>query len=57
MIGDRPLDTRSGQAAGMRTILLDAEDRFPDGPCTLRVRSVAEVCKIFVPGWTGTGHI
>lgn len=57
MIGDRPLDTRAGHAAGMRTILLDAEDRFPDGPCTLRVCSAAEVCKIFVPGWTDAGQM
>ena len=28
MIGDRPLDTRAGKAAGVRGILLDADGRF-----------------------------
>lgn len=36
MIGDRPLDTAAGRAAGMLSCLLDTEGRFPDDPCELR---------------------
>lgn len=39
MIGDRPLDTAAGRNAGMLSCLLDAENRFPDDPCELRVAS------------------
>ena len=37
MVGDRPLDTEAGMAAGVTSVLLDAEDRFPDGKCDLRI--------------------
>lgn len=37
MIGDRPLDTQAGIAAGVLSILLDTEDRFPDGACDVRI--------------------
>ena len=40
MIGDRPLDTLAGRAAGMRSILIDTEGRFDDTSCDLRVRDV-----------------
>ena len=37
MVGDRPLDTEAGMAAGVFSVLLDVEDRFPDGRCDLRI--------------------
>ncbi len=37
MVGDRPLDTEAGMAAGILGVLLDTEDRFPDGRCDLRI--------------------
>ena len=37
MVGDRPLDTESGMAAGVLSVLLDPEDRFPEGACDLRI--------------------
>lgn len=37
MVGDRPLDTESGLAAGMLSILIDEEGRFPNAACSLRV--------------------
>lgn len=37
MVGDRPLDTEAGMAAGVLSVLLDMEDRFPDGKCDLRI--------------------
>lgn len=37
MIGDRPLDTEAGINAGVLSVLLDTEDRFPDGKCDLRI--------------------
>lgn len=37
MVGDRPLDTESGMAAGVTSVLLDVEDRFPGGACDLRI--------------------
>ena len=43
MIGDRPLDTESGMAAGILSVLIDPEGRFPDGKCDLRVRSAGEL--------------
>ena len=42
MVGDRPLDTESGLAAGVTGVLLDAEDRFPDGKCDLRIHDPNE---------------
>lgn len=47
MIGDRPLDTLSGQSAGMLSILIDPEDRFPGAPCDLQLRSAAELTELF----------
>lgn len=49
MIGDRPLDTEAGLAAGMPGVLIDPEDRFADGACDLRVRSAAELSALFPP--------
>lgn len=43
MIGDRPLDTQAGAAAGMRSILLDPEDRFPDAKCGVRIHHACEL--------------
>mgnify|MGYP002868527861 CR=1 FL=1 len=43
MIGDRPLDVRAGRAAGVRTCLLDPEDRFPKEPCDIRVHDAREI--------------
>ena len=43
MIGDRPLDTEAGMAAGILSVLIDPEGRFPDGKCDLRVRSAEEL--------------
>lgn len=37
MVGDRPLDTESGRNAGITSILVDPEDRFPDAVCDLRI--------------------
>ena len=41
MIGDRLLDIGAGEAAGMRTCLLDEENRFPDARCDYRVSGAA----------------
>ncbi len=40
MVGDRPLDTEAGLSAGMTSILLDTEGRFPDGACDLRIPDI-----------------
>ena len=37
MVGDRPLDTESGVNAGILSVLLDMEGRFPEGRCDLRI--------------------
>ena len=37
MVGDRPLDTEAGVNAGVLSVLLDMEDRFPVGRCDLRI--------------------
>lgn len=37
MVGDRPLDTEAGMAAGVLSVLLDVDDRFPDGACDVRI--------------------
>ena len=37
MVGDRPLDTEAGMAAGVFSVLLDVEDRFPEGKCDVRI--------------------
>lgn len=53
MIGDRPLDTRAGQAAGVRGILLDADGRFSgESSCEVRASSVAEIAEMLLPDWT-----
>ena len=49
MIGDRPLDTEAGRRAGMLSCLLDAEGRFPDDPCELRVSSATELAGLMCP--------
>ncbi len=43
MIGDRPLDTESGLAAGILGVLLDMDGRFPEGRCSLRIASAKEL--------------
>ena len=48
MIGDRPLDTESGLAAGVLSVLIDPENRFPDGACSLRVRSAGELLPLIL---------
>ena len=37
MVGDRPLDTEAGINAGILSVLLDIENRFPAGKCSLRI--------------------
>lgn len=37
MVGDRPLDTEAGMAAGVLSVLLDVEGRFPGGKCDIRI--------------------
>ena len=48
MIGDRPLDTESGMAAGVLSVLIDPEDRFPAGRCDLRVRSAQDIVPLMI---------
>ena len=43
MIGDRPLDTEAGMNAGVLSVLLDMEGRFPDGRCSLRIADAKEL--------------
>ena len=43
MIGDRPLDTEAGMNAGILSVLLDTEGRFPDGRCSLRIADAKEL--------------
>lgn len=43
MIGDRPLDAEAGRKAGMLSCLLDAENRFPDAPCDMRISTIPEL--------------
>ncbi len=49
MIGDRPLDTQAGRAAGMVSCLLDGEGRFPEAVCDLRVNSAADLPETLCP--------
>ena len=52
MIGDRPLDTRAGKAAGVRGILLDADGRFSgEKSCEARAENVAEIAEMLLPDW------
>ena len=46
MVGDRPLDTESGIAAGVFSVLLDVDDRFPDGACDLRIAPPDELVRL-----------
>lgn len=46
MIGDRPLDTLAGRAAGMRSILIDTEGRFRDEDADLRVADAASLVSL-----------
>ncbi len=48
MIGDRPLDTEAGIGAGVLSVLLDLEDRFPDGRCDLRVKNASELASLIL---------
>ena len=43
MIGDRPLDTEAGMNAGILSVLLDTEGRFPEGRCSVRIASITEL--------------
>ena len=43
MIGDRPLDTESGLAAGMLGVLIDPEGRFSGGAWDIRVADPREI--------------
>ncbi len=43
MVGDRPLDTQSGIAAGMVGVLLDEEGRFPEAQADVTVRDIREL--------------
>lgn len=52
MIGDRPLDTQAGRAAGIRTVLLDADGRFPEEKSAdIRVATVTEMQQRLHPDW------
>ena len=46
MVGDRPLDTEAGLAAGILSVLIDPEDRFPGAPCDLRLHSAEELAAL-----------
>ena len=46
MIGDRPLDTEAGLNAGILSVLIDPEDRFPEGKCNLRLHDARELAEI-----------
>lgn len=50
MIGDRPLDTEAGLAAGVLSVLIDPDGRFPDGACDLRVSGVRALIPLFGDG-------
>ncbi len=47
MIGDRPLDTEAGMNAGIMSILIDPEGRFPEGKCDLRIAGAGELAEMF----------
>ena len=46
MVGDRPLDTEAGLAAGVLSVLLDVDDRFPGGACDLRIAHPQELARL-----------
>lgn len=43
MIGDRPLDTAAGRAAGTLSLMYDPDRRFPDDPAELRCEDGKEL--------------
>ena len=49
MIGDRPLDVRAGQNAGMLSCLLDTEGRFAGEPCDIRAASAEGLAGMLRP--------
>ncbi len=49
MIGDRPLDTEAGRAAGILSILLDEDDRFAGTACDLRVSDIPSLHRLLFP--------
>ena len=52
IIGDRPLDTRAGQAAGIRTVLLDADARFTEEKSAdVRIETPLELKTLLLPDW------
>ena len=52
IIGDRPLDTRAGQAAGIRTVLLDTNARVTaEKSADVRIESPLELQTLLLPAW------
>ena len=52
IIGDRSLDTRAGQAAGIRTVLLDADARFTEEKSAdVRIETPLELKTLLLPDW------
>lgn len=49
MIGDRPLDTAAGRAAGVLSCMLDTEGRFPEDPAELRCDHAADLPRLLCP--------
>ena len=49
MIGDRPLDTGAGNAAGVLTCLIDTDNRFPDACCDLRASGTTGLAARLLP--------
>lgn len=43
MIGDRPLDITAGLGAGVLTLMLDADERFPDTDAHFRVTDIRQM--------------
>jgi len=54
MVGDRPLDTESGLNAGVTSVLIDPEDRFPGAPCDLRIHDPHMELAAYMTRWTQT---
>lgn len=53
MIGDRPLDTAAGRAAGILSCLLDEDGRFSQDGCELRAASALELPDVLCPALPG----
>ncbi|MBQ8202595.1 MAG: HAD-IA family hydrolase [Clostridia bacterium] len=51
MVGDRPLDTESGRNAGVLSVLIDPEERFPAAACDACVHSAEDLLPLMT-GWT-----